>query len=78
MSTITAIIERLKDHAAANTWNQKESEAVATFLRTLGGENFVHGWNVISTCNNLANVARLHQLIGKEVVALVQASKAVK
>jgi hypothetical protein len=77
-STITAIIERLKDHAAANTWTAKEAESVATFLRALGGENFVHGWNVISTCNNLGNVARLHALIGKEVVALVQASKAVK
>jgi hypothetical protein len=77
-SSIAAIIDRLKDACAKDTWTPKQAENVAGFLRNLGGENFVHGWNVISSCGNLTNIARLHALIGKEVVAMVQASKAVK
>ena len=77
-STVTSIIERLKDHMAKEKISKDQAIAVGNFLRDLGGEMFVHGWNVLSTCGNLANVSLLHIQIGKEVVALVQASKAVK
>jgi hypothetical protein len=73
-----AVIDKLALHCKENNWNAKQSKHIAEFAKAAGGEMMVHLWNKISGCGNLKNVQKLHKLIGKEVVAAVQASRALQ
>jgi hypothetical protein len=62
-------------HCKENKWSAKECGKVAKFAKTLSGEMLVMLWNKVSSTQNLENIQKLHKLLGKEVVRIVQASR---
>ena len=74
-SMLNSVIEKLGDHAKENAWTQKQCKNVDTFARTISGEMMVILWNKISASGNIANIQKMHKLLGQEVVKAVQASR---
>ena len=73
--TANGIIDKLENHCKENNWTDKQAKRVGEFAIAAGGEMMVHLWNKISGSGNLKNVQKLHKVIGKQVVAAVQASR---
>ena len=69
------VIDKLENHCKENDWTNKQAKAIGKFATAVGGEMMVHLWNKISSAGNLKNVQKLHKVIGKQVVAAVQASR---
>jgi len=74
-SMLNNVIEKIGDHAKDNAWTQKQCKNVDTFARTISGEMMVILWNKISASGNIANIQKMHKLLGQEVVKAVQASR---
>ncbi len=74
-STVTGLIDKLSEHCAENKWTMAQARNVAAFGESLGGELLVQLWNRVSATQKLENIQKLHKLIGKKVVAMVQASR---
>ena len=74
-SMLNNVIEKIGDHAKDNEWTQKQCKSVDTFARTISGEMMVILWNKISASGNIANIQKMHKLLGQEVVKAVQASR---
>ena len=75
-STVQALIENVGHHCKDNDWTLKQSERVAAFAKLLPGEQMVTVWNGVSRSSNIKNIQKMHKLLGQEVVAQVQASRA--
>jgi hypothetical protein len=75
-SEAAGLIDKLSDHCKENAWKLAEAKNVAAFGESLTGEMLVQLWNKMSATQNLANIQKLHKLIGQKVVKLVQASRA--
>ena len=73
--TANSVVDKLETHCKENNWNDKQAKRVGEFATAAGGEMMVHLWNKISGAGNLKNVQKLHKVIGKAVVAAVQASR---
>ncbi len=74
-SMLNNVIEKIGDHAKDNAWTQKQCKNVDKFARTISGEMMVILWNKISGSGNIANIQKMHKLLGQEVVKAVQASR---
>ena len=74
-STVQALIENIGFHCKDNNWTVKQSEQIAKFAKLLPGEQMVAVWNGVSRSSNIKNIQKMHKLLGKEVVAQVQASR---
>ena len=74
-STVQALIENIGHHCKDNNWTVKQSEQIAKFAKLLPGEQMVAVWNGVSRSSNIKNIQKMHKLLGKEVVAQVQASR---
>ena len=74
-SMLNNVIEKIGDHAKDNAWTQKQCKNVDTFARAISGEMMVILWNKISASGNIANIQKMHKLLGQEVVKAVQASR---
>ena len=73
---VNNIIDKPGVHCKDNAWKAKQVKNVAAFADNLPGEMMISLWNKISSSHNLPNVQKLHKLMGKKVVAAVQASRA--
>jgi hypothetical protein len=74
-SVVANVVDKLAVHCKENKWSAKECGKVAKFAKTLSGEMLVMLWNKVSSTQNLENIQKLHKLLGKEVVRIVQASR---
>lgn len=72
---INALIEKLKNHCAANKWTQEQAKNVGAFAKDLPGEMMVSLWNGVSATGEMENIQKMHKLIGADVVKAVQASR---
>ena len=75
---VNNIIDKLGAHCKDNAWKAKQVKNVAAFAEALPGEMMISLWNKVSSSHNLPNVQKLHKLMGKKVVAAVQASRELK
>jgi hypothetical protein len=72
------LIDKVAEHCKDNKWTAKDAKEVAKFASAMGGELMVQLWNKVSGTNNLPNIQKLHKLVGKEIVKMVQASRGLK
>ena len=72
---INNVIDKLGAHCKDNTWKAKQVKHVAAFAEMMSDEMMISLWNKVSGSHNLPNVQKLHKLMGKKVVAAVQASR---
>ena len=77
-STVASIIERLGDHCKANEWSVDAANNLGAFAKNLTGEMMVQLWNKVTSTQNLANIQKLHKIIGQDVVKIVQSSRDIK
>jgi hypothetical protein len=75
-STIQALIENIGHNCKDNNWTLKQCERIASFAKILPGEQMVAVWNGVSRSSNIKNIQKMHKLLGQDVVAQVQASRA--
>ncbi len=72
---VNNVIDKLAEHCKENKWSAKDAKNVSAFGKAAGGELMVQLWNKLSASNNLPNITKLHKLIGKDIVKMVQASR---
>ena len=75
---LLALIDKIAEDCKDNSWTKKQAARVGEFAEGLGGEMMVSLWNKCSGTHNLANIQKLHAIIGQKVVATVQASRNLK
>jgi len=75
-SIVAGLIDKLAAHCKDNKWSTKEAGNVGKFAKSLTGEMLVQMWNRVSSTQQLENIQKLHKLVGKDVVKIVQASRA--
>ena len=71
------VLDKLIDDAKEGEWSDKQASNLATFLRTLSGEQMVHFWNKVAQTKNMGKILPLHGQINDEVIELIKASMAV-
>ena len=77
-SAATGLIDKLGHHSKENEWTKAQVKRVAAFATELGGEMLIATFTAIQKANNLKNLMAINKIIGQEVVALVNAARAVK
>jgi len=70
-----ALIQKLVDHAKSKEWDVKQTKNACDYVQTLSGEMIVSFFNLIMETENLDNIRKVHKLIGKKVVDIVNASE---
>ena len=71
-SKVNALIAKVAAHCKDNDWKLGQAKNVAAFATSLpSSEMLVHLWNQISGSQRLANIQKVHKLIGKAVVKAV-------
>jgi MoxR-like ATPase len=71
-SKLNGLIAKVAAHCGENDWKLKQAKNVAAFAASLpSSEMLVHLWNQISGSQRLANIQKVHKLIGKQVVTAV-------
>ena len=70
-----ALIQKLVDNAKSKEWDVKETKNACDYVQTLSGEMIVSFFNLIMETDNLDNIRKIHKLIGKKVVEIVNASE---
>jgi len=76
-SEVMGLIDKLAFHFAGNDWSVAQTKNAAGFSDKMGGEQLIAFWNACSQTQHLANIQKLHKLIGRRVVESVQASREV-
>tara|TARA_A100001011_G_scaffold396001_1_gene492617 strand:- start:4452 stop:5513 length:1062 start_codon:yes stop_codon:yes gene_type:complete len=72
---VNDLIEKLEYHAKTNdVWTVDQAHNACDFVRNFSGEMQVSFFNKMMDCGNLDTVMRVHKLIGREIVDLVNAS----
>ena len=72
---LNALIEKLKENCSNEKWTVDQAANVGALADAIPGEMMVSLWNAISSTQVLENIQKLHQLIGKKIVAAVQTSR---
>ena len=72
---LNGLIEKIKNHCVDNKWTAGQAKNAAAFAKGLPGEMMVSMWNSISSTQVMANIQKMHKLIGTEIVKAVQASR---
>ena len=75
ISTLNGVIDKLGDHCKSNEWSDKECANLNEFARAISQEMMVSLWNKLAGTNQMANIRKLHKILGQDVVKAVQASR---
>lgn len=62
------IADKLSDHSKENTWTAKQARNVAKYIETLPGEHAVATWNGVMCSQNVENIKKVHQKVGRLIV----------
>jgi len=76
---VNSMIQKLSDHASTpdTVWTVMQAANACEFVQTFSGEMQVSFFNKIMECGSLDTIMRVHKIIGKDIVDLVNASDAV-
>ena len=77
-STLNGVIDKVGAHCKDNNWSLPQAKRVAAFAQSLPGEMMIQVWNTVTASSNIANIQKLHKLMGQSVVEAVQASRNLK
>ena len=74
---VNEMIEKLEDNAkrAEDSWTVEQAHNTCEFVRSFSGEMQVDFFNRIMDCGNLETVMRVHKIIGREIVDLINSAK---
>ena len=76
-SEISAVIEKLVQHAIDNKWSVKTAKAACDFIVKLPGENVIHFWSkVIEDCP-VETLNKIQNEIGTKCVEIIRSARAV-
>lgn len=75
VSTINSLVDKLHHHCKDNDWTMAQCKNIEQLTGVVSDEVMVHIWNKITSSNRIANIQKMHKLIGNKVVAAVQASR---
>ena len=70
-----SLIQKLVDHSKLNDWRLDQTKNACDFIKDLSGEMIVSFFNMIMETEKLDNIRKVHKLIGKKVVDIVNASE---
>jgi hypothetical protein len=73
-----SLIEKLVVHCKTNDWTVDQANNACKFATGLSGEMIVSFFNSIMDTEQLDNIRKVHKLIGKKVVDIVNASEQVE
>ena len=75
---VNEMIEKMEDHAkrSEESWTVDQAHSACEFVRSFSGEMQVDFFNRIMDCGNLETVMRVHKIIGREIVDLINSAKA--
>ena len=75
---VNEMIEKMEDHAkrSEDSWTVEQAHNACEFVRSFSGEMQVDFFNRIMDCGNLETVMRVHKIIGREIVDLINSAKA--
>ena len=73
---VNGMIQKLADHAKSSNepWSVDQSHNACEFVKRFSGEMQVSFFNKIMDCGNLDTIMRVHKLIGRTIVDLVNTS----
>jgi len=71
------LIRKLVTHCKVNDWSVEHASNACLFVQDLSGEMIVSFFNEVMDTENLDNIRRVHKLIGRKVVDIVNASEKV-
>jgi hypothetical protein len=72
---VNGMIQKLADHASKDEpWTVEQAHNSCEFVRNFSGEMQVSFFNKIMDCGNLDTIMRVHKIIGREIVDLVNSS----
>jgi hypothetical protein len=71
------MIKKLVNHCGQNDWTVSQADNACKFVKELSGEMIVSFFNEVMDTENLDNIRRVHKIIGKKVVDIVNASEKV-
>ena len=72
------LIDKIAEHCKNNTWTVKQAKNAQKFTETMTDEMMVHFWNKTVSTQQVANIQKLHKLIGQRVVEAVKSSRDLK
>lgn len=71
------MIKKITNHCSQNDWTVGQSSNACKFVGTLSGEMIVSFFNEVMETENLDNIRKVHKLMGRRVVDIVNASEKV-
>jgi len=77
-SMVTGLIDKLEHHSKDNKWTKKQAKNVADFAKEMGGELMVQTFTAVQRANNLPNLMKINDLIGKDVVNVINQARSIK
>ena len=77
-SMVTGLIDKLEHHSKDNKWTKKQAKNVAEFAKEMGGELMVQTFTAVQRANNLPNLMKVNDLIGKDVVNVINQARSIK
>jgi hypothetical protein len=74
---VNEMIEKMEDHAkrSVGSWTVEKAHNACEFVRAFSGEMQVDFFNRVMDCGNLETVMRVHKIIGREIVDLINSAK---
>ena len=74
---VNEMIEKMEDHAKRSeaSWTVEQAHNACEFVRAFSGEMQVDFFNRVMDCGNLETVMRVHKIIGREIVDLINSAK---
>ncbi len=72
------LIDKIAEHCKNNAWTVKQAKNSKKFSDGMTDEMLVHFWNKVVSTQQVANIQKLHKLIGQRVVEAVKASRDLK
>ena len=71
------LIVKLVNHCKIKDWTVTQTSNACSFINNLSGEMIVSFFNEIMDTEQLDNIRKVHKLLGKKVVDIVNASEKV-
>ena len=71
------MIKKLTNHCRQNDWTVGQASNACKFIEKLSGEMIVSFFNEVMETENLDNIRKVHKIIGRRVVDIVNASEKV-